>query len=155
MALPNQLLDLAAKVTPRPFRVSSEERPIWRVAVILLTIPFARGKSASRPQLHVLYWAARSERNAVQLADFIVGKCLSLYVSFSADPSTDIAIALAGSSRLIRRNPQHHRLELTEAGEQFRNAIIENGALMPERDRMALLPTKLTIGHADSLWRGK
>ena len=152
MSLPAQLLDLAAHITPRPYRVTADERPIWRVSVVLLAVPHARGGAANRAQLHVLFWAARSHRHATQLAKFMRKGCKSLVVPFNADPSTDLAIALAGSSRLLARDDRG-RLSLTDAGSDFRSAILSSEALNHERERLALLPKKLTLGDARSLWR--
>ncbi|MEQ9645966.1 MAG: hypothetical protein RLO52_10765 [Sandaracinaceae bacterium] len=152
MSVPAQLLELAAHITPRPYRVTADERPLWRISVVLLAVPYARGGAANRAQLHVLYWAARSHRHATQLAKFMRKGCKSLFVPFNTDPSTDVAIALAGSSRLLARD-EGGRLSLTDVGSHFRSAILAGEALMDERERLELLPKKLTLGEARSLWR--
>ena len=154
MGLPAKLLDLDAHITARPYRVSADERPIWRISVVLAAVPFARAGAATRSQIHVLYWAARSTSHADQLSRFLRGGCSSLFVPFSADPSTDVAIALAASSRMLLRNDRH-RFELTATGIAFSAAIAASGALASERDRLTTLPRKLTLTDAEALWRAK
>jgi len=153
VSLPAQLLELPAHITPRPYRVTADERPLWRISVVLLAVPCARGGAANRAQLHVLYWAARSHHHAQQLAKFMRGGCKSLFVAFNADPSTDVAIALAGSSQLLARDDRNGRLRLTGTGSDFLSSVLASEAMEHERERLALLPKKLSLGDARSLWR--
>lgn len=126
---------VAARLTPLP--VPATERQAWRVACLLLALRSSHGRSSTIEQLHVLFWALRSEENGRRLSAAWEDAPGSIRVLRAFEPHLEETLTIAREAGLIEQRA-NGRQALTDLGARVVDRIRDEEDLMDaEKQRLA------------------
>jgi hypothetical protein len=131
--------------SPRPSAIPADQRPDWRVILILLTLyKCCRSNKSSFKRLHVLNWATRNEEARQNFFMLLDGKINPGDIIVRHEPGLNRAIDLALGERLLRII-KGNRVELTEHGLSVVQEIEKShDCLKLEREFLDVVSRRLT-----------
>lgn len=110
--------------TQRPRPIPPDLRPDWRVAVLVLTLYYSRGKKASLKKMNVMDWAIRSPENYESLRGYLADKNPLHDIVIRIEPGISRAIDFAKGRGLITvEYKKPTGLKLTDKGIEFAEEI--------------------------------
>lgn len=130
---------VASRVVDLP--LPGRDRTGWRVSALLLVLYGCHGRSATVEQLHVLLWALRDDRNAIEMWRVWEGAPGAPRILRAFDPDLDDTLAIARAAGLVDQRPNGRQF-LTDLGASVvRRIRDEEGLMESERTLLARLGT--------------
>src|SRR5688500_6083577 len=90
-----ELLIKKLSFTKRPIPIPAEYRPMYKIALIVLTLKLCcRGESSGLLKLHLFAWALASEKNMNELRDHITSNFKTDFAVWGIEPALNRALQL-------------------------------------------------------------
>jgi hypothetical protein len=137
-------LNVAPRFTARAVSIPGDFRIAWRLSVLCLLLQRGRANALSLEHLHVLWWAARSERGRSLVTRWFDGERSPDELLVRFDPSLTVTVDLALGQGLVTRTASG-AVKLTEAGVALAAAVQnEKHVLGTVKEFLDSLPRKIT-----------
>ncbi len=139
----------------RPVSLPPDYRPIYKISQIVLVLGMCcRGNKASLLILHLFMWAMKSERNAMQINNWICNDNYNLPV-WGMEPTLNKGLQYAVTEQLCEKHRFSYKL--TDKGLNFFQLIVADAELMQvEKQILTSIGRKITNKKINSLtqkWR--
>lgn len=137
--------------TRRASSIPGDLRVAWRLSVLCLLLRRGRANSLALEHLHVLWWAIRSDATRSLLLRWFTGEGEPDEMLVRFDPSLSATLDMAIGHGLAVVSDSGS-VKLTAKGAGLADAVlIQNEALVSEKNFLAALPHKITQAQIQSL----
>lgn len=105
--------------TKRPIPLPAEYRPMYKIALIVMTLKLCcRGESSTLLKLHLFSWAMASEKNMEELRAYVTNNFKTDFSVWGIEPALNRALQLAVAENICEII-QGKTYKLTEKGNKF------------------------------------
>jgi hypothetical protein len=105
--------------TKKPIPLPAEYRPMYKIALIVMTLKYCcRSETSSLLKLHLFSWALTSEKNMKELRDYVINNYSSDFSIWGIEPALNRALQLA-IAETICEVVKGKCYRLTEKGNRF------------------------------------
>ncbi|MFR9502048.1 MAG: hypothetical protein SNJ28_05940 [Rikenellaceae bacterium] len=134
----------------RPVSLAPDYRPIYKVSQIVLVLGICcRANKASLLVLHLFMWAMKSERNAMQLNNWVCNDDYNLPV-WGMEPTLNRGLQYTVAEQLCEKDGGSYKL--TSKGQDFFQLLLADAELMQvEKQILTSIGKKITNKKIDSL----
>jgi len=123
--------------TKRPIPLPAEYRPMYKIALIVLTLKHCcRGESSKLLKLHLFSWALASEKNMKEVQDIVASNFKREFSVWGVEPALNRGLQLAVADNICDII-DGVKYELTEKGNRFFQMIKADKELF-EREKSFL-----------------
>lgn len=125
----NELLIKRLSFTKKPIPLPAEYRPMYKIALIVMTLKICcRGESSNLLKLHLFSWALASEKNMKELRDYVISNFKTDFSVWGIEPALNRALQLAVAENICDIvNGKNYKL--TEKGNRFFEMIMADKEL--------------------------
>ena len=144
---------LKAVISNKAYPIPIELRPLWRIALIVISIGIVSGnkKYLDSKKLNILVWMLIRKSRWNEYESYLLGKTLDIPL-VSVDTATYKALELSVAKEFIRI--EEGKIHVIEKGEVFFTLLVNNDIMLEERDFLAEYGKKLTDQKVKSLTGG-
>lgn len=105
--------------TKRPIPLPAEYRPMYKIAIIVMILKYTcRAETSNLLKLHLLSWALASQKNMMELKNYITSNFRSDFSVWGIEPALNRALQLAVAENICDIvNGKNYKL--TEKGNKF------------------------------------
>lgn len=145
--------DIKPIISDKPYPVSIEMRPLWRISLILISIAVVSGakKYLDANKVNILVWMLIRKNRWDEYEDFLLGRSLDIPL-VSVDTATYKAVEFSIAKEFIKIDGG--RLYITAKGNELFNVLVENNIMADEIIFLNDIGKKLTVGKTKSLTGG-
>lgn len=149
----SSLNDLKTFISDKPYPVSIEMRPLWRIGLILISIYVVSGekKYLDLKKVNILVWMLIRKSRWGEYEDYLCGRSFEIPL-VSVDTATYKAIEFSIAKELI--HIEDGRLHITKDGEELFSILIENEIMIEEISYLEKVGKKLSSSKVKSLTGG-
>lgn len=114
-----ELLIKKLSFTKRPIPLPAEYRPMYKIALIVIILKYCcRGESSNLLKLHLFSWALASEKNMIELRNYVTSNFQTDFSVWGIEPALNRALQLAVAENMCDIiNGKNYKL--TEKGNKF------------------------------------
>jgi hypothetical protein len=141
----NELLITKLSFTKRPIPLPAEYRPMYKIALIVIILKYScRAEASNLLKLHLLSWALASQKNMIELRDYIESDFKSDFPVWGIEPALNRSLQLAVAENIceIVHGKNYH---LTEKGNKFFEMIKADEELFDVEKSFLIFIGKNTI----------
>ena len=142
-------LSVAFDFRERPYPVSADLRPEWRIGTILVSLRKCWANQANLRQLHVLNWAIRTPESRDTLVRIFNGELSPDEAIVRFDPTLERALRFAEGEKLITISGDV--VSLADKGLTLVNKIdADENCLRWEKDFLSQIKVKISQARVDA-----
>lgn len=141
------------KISNKPYPISIEMRPLWRICLIIISIIVVSGakKYLDVKKVNILVWILIRKNKWEEYEEYLLGRSPEIPL-VSVDTATYKAVQFSIIKEFVKL--ESGRLYITEKGEELFSILIENGIMSEEIDFLEQMGKKLTDNKVKGLTGG-
>ena len=141
---------MKAVISDKPFPVSIEMRPLWRICLIIISIIAVSGdkKYLDAKKVNILVWMLIRKNKWEEYENYLLGRTLDIPL-VSVDTATFKAVEFSIAKKFVKL--ESGRLYITECGEELFSVLINNDIMGEEIGFLEQLGKKLTDNKVNGL----
>lgn len=149
----NKELNVKPIVSDKPYPISIEMRPLWRICLILISVCIVSGdkKYLNSKKLNILVWMLIRKNRWQEYEEYLLGRTEEVPL-VSIDTATFKAMELSIAKGFL--SLKGDRVFINESGEELFSTLVENSIMEEERSFLTLLGKKLSDSKVKGLTGG-
>ncbi|MPW31628.1 hypothetical protein F9L16_21875 [Agarivorans sp. B2Z047] len=149
----NKELNVKPIVSDKPYSVSIEMRPLWRICLILVCVSVVSGdkKYLNSKKVNILVWMLIRKNRWQEYEDYLLSRSENVPL-VSIDTATFKAIELSIAKGFL--SLENDRIFVTESGEELFSLLVENNIMDEEVCFLKKLGKKLSDNKVKGLTGG-
>ena len=149
----NKELNVKPVVSDKPYSVSIEMRPLWRICLILICVSVVSGdkKYLNSKKVNILVWMLIRKNRWLEYEEYLLERSRNIPL-VSIDTATFKAVEFSIAKDLLSLNGD--KVFVTGCGEALFSALIENNIMGDEIDFLKRLGKKLSDSKVKGLTGG-
>lgn len=149
----NKELNVRPVVSDKPYSISIEMRPLWRISLILICVYVVSGdkKYLNSKKVNILVWMLIRKNRWLEYEDYLLKRSINIPL-VSIDTATFKAMEFSIARDFLSLDGD--RVFITGSGEALFSALIENNIMDDEIDFLKRLGRKLSDAKVNGLTGG-